>query len=97
MGKNPADDPELVVVTSLGVLLNVVFGVIDLLIQSKSIARADVIKLLHELRSETRSYEEGEEMAIELLDGALYRVDNNPPVASGAESGEEAPKAARAA
>ena len=96
MGGKTGDETELVVVTSLSVLLNVVFGVIDLLVERKNIPRTEVIKLLQELRSEAKSYDEGEEMAIELLDGALYRVARTSyPIA--AEGGGSVPKAAQAA
>jgi hypothetical protein len=74
MSAHASDETELVVVTSLSVLLNVVFGVIDLLIERKNIPRADVVELLRELKSEAKSHGRGEEMAIELLDGALYRL-----------------------
>lgn len=74
MDKDPADDTELVVVTSLGVLLNVTFGVIDLLIENKNISRTEMVGLLRQLRSEAPTYGQGEEMAVELIDGALYRL-----------------------
>jgi hypothetical protein len=96
MGGNSSDETELVVVTSLSVLLNVMFGVIELLIDRKNIPRSEIVELLQQLRSEAKSYEQGEEMAIELLDGALYRVaKTTSPIAAGGSG--SAPKAAQAA
>src|SRR5436305_1236983 len=97
MVKDPRDDTELVVVTSVSVLLNVVFGVIDRLIESKTVSRAEILQLLEELKSESPSYEKGEELAIELLDGARYRIDGGYEKPSVAKRADVVPKAARAA
>ena len=96
MATNASDETELVVVTSVGVLLNVMFGVIDLLIERKNIPRADIVELLRELKRDAKAYEKGQEMAIELLDGALYRVAREDyPAAADIDASK--PKAARAA
>jgi hypothetical protein len=96
MGMNASDEAELVVVTSVSVLLNVLFGVIDLLIERKNIPRADIVELLRELKRDAKAYEQGQDMAIELLDGALYRVarENYPAVADIAVSEANAARAA---
>jgi hypothetical protein len=84
-------DTERVVVTSFSFLLNVLFGTIELLIKSKNVSRPEIIKLLETLRGEAAACAEDEAMALELIDGALYRLDPNYHLASAA------PKAAKAA
>jgi hypothetical protein len=76
MANSAADDPHLVVETSLSFLLNVVFGVLDVLIKRDSVSWREIVALLHDLRDEAESYPaNSRDMAFELIDGALYRVN----------------------
>jgi hypothetical protein len=79
MSANPADDPHLVVENGLSFLLNVVFGVVDVLIKRESISRREIVALLQELRDSAESYSaDSRDMTLELIDGALYRLNNRP-------------------
>jgi hypothetical protein len=79
MNENPADDPHLVVETGLSFLLNVVFGVLDVLIKRENISRREMVALLHDLRDDADSYPaDSRDMTLELIDSALYRLNNSP-------------------
>jgi hypothetical protein len=79
MNENPADDPHFVVENGLSFLLNVVFGVIDVLIRRESISRREIVALLQDLRERADSYSpDSRDVTLELIDGALYRLNNSP-------------------
>jgi hypothetical protein len=96
MNENPTDEPHLVVENGLSFLLNVVFGVIDVLIKRESISRREIVALLQELRDRADSYSaDSREMTLELIDGALYRLNGSP--VGPRPKGRVVPKGARAA
>jgi hypothetical protein len=96
MNENPADDSHFVVENGLSFLLNVVFGVIDVLIKRNSISRREVVVVLQDLRDGAGSYpSDSRDMTLELIDGALYRLNNGPR--GRRPRGRVAPKRARAA
>jgi hypothetical protein len=98
MANSAADDPQLVVETSLSFLLNVVFGVLDVLIKRDSVSRREIVALLHGLRDEAESYPaDSREMALELIDGALYRVNASPAPQRPKGSKRATPNSTRAA
>jgi len=67
MNENPADDPHLVVENGLSFLLNVVFGVVDVLIKRESISRREIVAILQELRDSADSYSaDSRDMTLEL-------------------------------
>jgi hypothetical protein len=98
MASSAADDPQLVVETSLSFLLNVVFGVLDVLIKRDRVSRREIVALLLELRNEAESYPvDSRDMALELIDGALYRVNASPAPPRPKGSKRAAPNSTRTA
>jgi hypothetical protein len=98
MAKSAADDQQLVVETSLSFLLNVVFGVLDVLIKRDRVSRREIVALLHELRDEAESHPvDSRDMTIELIDGALYRINASPTAPRPRGSKRAAPNSTRAA
>lgn len=79
MNENAADDPHLVVENGLSFLLNVVFGVVEALIKRESLSRREIVAILQELRDSADTYSpDSRDMTLELIDSALYRLNNSP-------------------